>query len=375
MRSFGNISLFFILLLLQAVVHGLIGTSKDNSGFRLQRAAIALSSPSKLSAHVGRNNKHDDHSPPKSMTTSSSASQNNGSISATGNGSNYVPTATGDDAFSKAKSKDKIEAKNMIIEGAHNIYDDKEDAGGAYYSKLPTIDDDEADPPSEKKTIVDMQTILDSTFVNDAYTNQVPYLLARRSYARSAPFANENLTVPIDLEDLLPETRKIEDTFYFSLPAGLLTFGLTFFAFPHVTDFIVNYMDSNPKDLDEIVSKLVPGITIMYGTYISLTLNILYNRQRFVQDSVAQETSMLSFCLQNMVSLFRRDRDRMVRSGQAAADQVQILLKETRGQEYMTVVYADPYTKLLHLVEEEEERLVREHGDFLSKGVSIPFVC
>jgi hypothetical protein len=71
-----------------------------------------------------------------------------------------------------------------------------------------------------------------------------------------------------------------------------------------------------------------------------------------------------------MVFLFRKDRNRMVRAGQYTADQVRILLRESRGLEYMTIVYTDPYMKLLELVEEEEERLVEAHGDFLSKGVS-----
>ena len=64
----------------------------------------------------------------------------------------------------------------------------------------------------------------------------------------------------------------------------------------------------------------------------------------------------------------------MVRAGQYAADQVRILLRENRGIEYMNLIYADPYIRMLQLVEEEEERLVMDHGDFLTKGVSVSFV-
>jgi hypothetical protein len=215
-------------------------------------------------------------------------------------------------------------------------------------------------------------SILDWTFIRVADKNLVQsYLLSQRSYARSGPFATENLTRPAAVEDLLPEPTKIKDSFYLSAPAGILTFVAACGAFPILANFLVNFMDSSPQDLDEIVSKLVPGIAVLYGTFISTTLSILYNRQRFVQDSVAQETSMLSFLLQNMVYLFKKDRRRMILSGQATADQVRILLRETRGLEYITIIYADPYTRILHLIEEEEERLVEEHGDFLSKGVSI----
>jgi hypothetical protein len=192
----------------------------------------------------------------------------------------------------------------------------------------------------------------------------------RRSYALAGPFEKQNLGKPPVVEDLLPEPTNIEDSFYLSLPAVVLTFVGASISFPIMQGFLVHFIDTDPELLDDIVGKLVPGISILYGTFMSLTLSILYNRQRQVQESVAQETSLLSFVLHNMVFLFRKDRNRMVRAGQYTADQVRILLRESRGLEYMTIVYTDPYMKLLELVEEEEERLVEAHGDFLSKGVS-----
>lgn len=193
--------------------------------------------------------------------------------------------------------------------------------------------------------------------------------LTKRYYARNETFAKKILSKPPVVEDLLPYPTPIQDSFFLSLPAAVLTFVVSSAVFPFMADFMVDFIEIPPENLEKITSKLIPGISILYGTFVSLTLSILYNRQRQVQDSVAQETSMLSFLLHNMVSLFRRDRSRMVRAGQCAADQVRILLRENRGIEFMSLIYIDPYIRMLKLIEEEEERLMADHGSFLSKGV------
>ena len=51
-------------------------------------------------------------------------------------------------------------------------------------------------------------------------------------------------------------------------------------------------------------------------------------------------------------------------------DQCRILIEESRGLEYMGIVYTDPYVRMLQLVTDEEERLIKTHGDFQAKGVS-----
>ena len=197
------------------------------------------------------------------------------------------------------------------------------------------------------------------------------FILNKRSYAKSEPFERKNLGVPPVLEDMLPDPPKPEDSFYLSWPAfTLIYFGATA-VFPFFAEFLEAFVDMPATELDDITSKFVPGVSILYGTYISLTLSILYNRQKEVQESVAKETSLLSFLLHNFITLFTNEPSRMVEAAQCVADQVRILLKESRGLEYMAIVYTDPYMKMMRLVSSEEVRMVEEHGDFLSKGVSI----
>lgn len=217
-----------------------------------------------------------------------------------------------------------------------------------------------------------INVVLDLGFVRrNNPERQRKLFLTKRYYARNETFAKKILSTPPVVEDLLPYPTPIDESFFLSVPAAILTFVISSAVFPFMADFMVDFIDIPPQNLEKISSKLIPGVSILYGTFVSLTLSILYNRQRQVQDSVAQETSMLSFLLHNLVSLFRRDRSRMVRAGQCAADQVRILLRENRGIEFMSLIYIDPYIRMLKLVEEEEERLMKEHGSFLSKGPTL----
>lgn len=217
---------------------------------------------------------------------------------------------------------------------------------------------------------------LDLVFVRRANSERMRKMfLTKRSYAKNETFTRSAFGSPPVVEDLLPYPTLIKDSFYLSVPAAVLTFVVSSAIFPVMANFLVDFIDIPPGNLEDINSKLVPGISILYGTFMSLTLSILYNRQRQVQDSVAQETSLLSFLLYNLVTLFRRDRNRMVRAGQCAADQVRILLRENRGIEYMNLIYTDPYMRMLKIVEEEEERLILEEGSFGSKGVRSSIVC
>ena len=64
-----------------------------------------------------------------------------------------------------------------------------------------------------------------------------------------------------------------------------------------------------PGKLADITSKFGPGVSILYGTFISLTLSILYERQRDIQNDAAVEASLLALITRNLLSIFRRDED------------------------------------------------------------------
>lgn len=106
----------------------------------------------------------------------------------------------------------------------------------------------------------------------------------------------------------------------------------------------------------------------MYGTFISLTLSILYNRQRDIQDNVAIECALLTTITRSLLSLFRDYKDQAIEAGQCAADQVRTLVRSSRGAELMLLMYSDPYARMLELVDTHEEYLFREKGGTGSSG-------
>jgi hypothetical protein len=185
-------------------------------------------------------------------------------------------------------------------------------------------------------------------------------LILDRSYARKEPFAYENITVPPSLSDLSPPRPEPWDGFWISAPARIGSYVGAYFLFPFVTRFVDMFTSMEADQLDEITSKFGPGISILYGTFISLTLSILYNRQRNIQDNVAIECSCLAVMVRNLLSLFKDDRDLSIEAGQCAADQIRTLVRSSRGAELMILMYSDPYSRMLELVDIHEEKLFRQ---------------
>lgn len=103
---------------------------------------------------------------------------------------------------------------------------------------------------------------------------------------------------------------------------------------------------------DEITSKFGPVIAILYGTFVSLTLSILYERQRKIQESVGVEASFLVYITRIMLSLFRKDKENAIEAGQCSADQIRTLVKSSRGEELMLIMYSDPYARMFDLVDQ-----------------------
>jgi hypothetical protein len=110
-------------------------------------------------------------------------------------------------------------------------------------------------------------------------------LRKNRSYANPMPFSIQNMTCPPSLNDLAPRPRTNFEEFWISAPARALSLGVSYLIFPYITKLLEQYVTIDASELDEIASKFTPGISILYGTFVSLTLSILYNRQTSIQVS------------------------------------------------------------------------------------------
>lgn len=88
---------------------------------------------------------------------------------------------------------------------------------------------------------------------------------------------------------------------------------------------------------------------------MSLTLSILYERQRKIQEAVALEASLLVYVTRAALSLFRKNKQLSLDAAQCTADQIRTLIGSSRGEELMLIMYSDPYSRFFDLLDEFEE--------------------
>jgi hypothetical protein len=180
-------------------------------------------------------------------------------------------------------------------------------------------------------------------------------LLKERSYARKEVFAEENILVPPSLDDLSPPPSKPEDSFWISNASRAFSFFGAYLTFPYLTEFLDKFLVTMPPEqLEGITGQFAPGISILYGTFISLTLSILYKRQRDIQEDAATESALITMMLRNTLSLFRQNRDLAIEAGQCAADQIRTLVRGSRGAELMLLMYSDPYARWQELLDRRD---------------------
>lgn len=196
-------------------------------------------------------------------------------------------------------------------------------------------------------------------------------LLKSRCYATPSAFAAANITLPPSLKDLDRGPPTKSETFWISTPARLLSLAASIGAFPSIIEALDKFVTMPPEQLNEIASTFGPGISIIYGTFVSLTLSVLYNRQQYIQDDVAQESALLTVICRNLLTVFTNDKELAVEAAQTVADQIRILVKGSRGAELTLLMYSCPYSRMLELIAVKECQLMGErNGELGGQGVS-----
>ena len=237
--------------------------------------------------------------------------------------------------------------------------------------------DDSVSPPSTTKKLYDVLAPsspleFDILVSGVRDSNRKTRLLNRRSYTAREPFEQKYINEPPCLNDLKPPPSPYYESLWISVPFRLISFAVPYFLFPYLILFLDDYVTMQPNQLADITSKFGPGVSILYGTFISLTLSILYERQRDIQNDAAVEASLLALITRNLLSIFRRDEDLSMETGQACADQIRILAKGSRGSELLAIMYSDPYARMLEIVEDKEFQLMdQNNGELGGQGGSL----
>lgn len=195
-------------------------------------------------------------------------------------------------------------------------------------------------------------------------------LLQGRSYARNTAFEKDNIYRQPNIQDLA-SPKQSNDKFSTLWSTTAFRFGIflaAFFSFSPIVQFLNNQETIPLSVVDELTDNFSTGVSILYGTFISLTLNILYERQNCISEQIATESSLLVILTRNVLALCRNDEENMKVFGECIMDQVRILVKESRGTELITLIYADPYGRILDLMNvidtNKSQKDVSAHGFF-----------
>lgn len=181
--------------------------------------------------------------------------------------------------------------------------------------------------------------------------NEVQLLRGNRNYANEGLVARDVFDLPPVLDDLNQPDPPYAQAYWVSPPFRMSVIGGAFFFFPYLTSFLRTVVDVNENEYEIINGQFGPGVGVLYGTFTALTLEILYQRQCNIQENSTLEASLLAQVTQNILSLFRDDLSVAREASQIVADQVRVIASRSRGAEMLTIMRADPYARILSLVD------------------------
>lgn len=183
------------------------------------------------------------------------------------------------------------------------------------------------------------------------YENKFKILSDSRSYSDRVLLDKDHVAIPPSLSDLNQKQPQWIKVLWSRSYFRLFVFVAAFMTFPVLCYTLNALVKIDPDEFDIINEQFTPGIGILYGTFVALTLDILYERQGKVQENASVEASLLSLTTQNILSLFR-DEEKIAREAtQIIADQVRIIVYRSRGAEMLNVMRSDPYARLMSLVD------------------------
>ena len=203
------------------------------------------------------------------------------------------------------------------------------------------------------------------------YENKYKILSDYRAYGNRDLLDTDHLKLAPTLDDLNQVQPTKDKTLWSSGPYRLGVFVSSFFVFPYVCTVLSTLVTITEDEFDIINDQFTPGIGILYGTFVALTLDILYERQNKVQENASVEASLLSQVTQNVLNLFRDNVDIAQEAAQIIADQVRIIVYRSRGGEMLSIMRADPYARLLSIVDhyQRDKDTFTPHEEALIDGL------
>eukprot|EP00521_Asterionellopsis_glacialis_P010866 CAMPEP_0195302782 /NCGR_PEP_ID=MMETSP0707-20130614/31649_1 /TAXON_ID=33640 /ORGANISM="Asterionellopsis glacialis, Strain CCMP134" /LENGTH=504 /DNA_ID=CAMNT_0040366125 /DNA_START=81 /DNA_END=1595 /DNA_ORIENTATION=+ len=183
-------------------------------------------------------------------------------------------------------------------------------------------------------------------------------LLTKRSYASNTDVVTQTSVFrPPTLQDLNQIQVPFVEGYWVAPPFRIAVLVGSFFAFAPLANALKTILEIDKREFDIISGQFAPTVGILYGTFVALTLEILYERLGSIQYDGTTEAALLANTAQNVLNFFRGYDNEARKAYQSIADQVRILSGESRGAEMIAMIQEDPYSNLLQLVSKHEKRL------------------
>lgn len=110
------------------------------------------------------------------------------------------------------------------------------------------------------------------------YENKYKILSDYRSYSNRELLDNDHFNVPPSLDDLNQQQPDKGKVAWVTTPFRIGVLIVAFLLFPSVCSLLRTLVEVSDDEFDIINDQFTPGIGILYGTFVALTLDILYER-------------------------------------------------------------------------------------------------
>ena len=208
-----------------------------------------------------------------------------------------------------------------------------------------------------QKEETDSNSIFNSLFdlfIEPNQANQNSRKVGNRSYAANKASFSRN--PPYTLDDLdyvsVSATKlRTGSSVYIVAKYGILLL-LGWFTFP----IIVKIIEPLSNESTVTVATSINGVSVLFGTLISITYSILFNRQSQLQDAATKESATLSYLTRAISDFF--DMNSHIFSVNDKMDHLQCiwqhcvtLVGKSRGYELVQILEDDPLLKLQSMLQ------------------------
>ena len=211
-------------------------------------------------------------------------------------------------------------------------------------------------PPKQREEAI-FEALLD-LFINPTLANQNSRKVENRSYAankasfsRDPPYSLNDLDY-LSTDNVTPNALPLVVNLIFKY--GLL-FLLGWFGFP----IIVQLIEPFTNESTVTVATSINGVSVLFGTLISITYSILFNRQSQLQDAATKESATLSYLARAISDWF--DVNSHLFSINDKMDHLQYiwqhcvtLVGKSRAFELVQILEADPLMNLQSMLQNVE---------------------